>query len=242
MILLFAPVLPHDPHKNLIHCRLPNRVVLHPQRLLVPVQQPEHLRHADMALAHVSTSGHGVHRHRKPDLPAVRLLVDLGAVEIPSDPALQPLHLAETGVRRGRRHHVDVVDVAPAPPQPVDRAQRQHAPGHDPRAGGQGVGLLHAVCRQDGAAIRGDGREGLPHDALGRRVEAAGGLVEEQDGRVPDQGDGEGELAFGAAGEFLREAVAVGREAEDADDLLDVVGRVRDAADAGVEAQVLGHG
>lgn len=35
---------------------------------------------------------------------------------------------------------------------------------------------------------------------------------------------------FGAAGEFVREAVAVGVEAEGADDLFDVVGRVGDAS------------
>lgn len=36
--------------------------------------------------------------------------------------------------------------------------------------------------------------------------------------------------------------MTVGFEAEDADDLLDVMGRVGDTADAGVEAQMLGHG
>lgn len=40
----------------------------------------------------------------------------------------------------------------------------------------------------------------------------------------------------------MRQAVAVGVEAEGADDFFDVVGWVGDAADAGVEIEVLGHG
>lgn len=69
---------------------------------------------------------------------------------------------------------------------------------------GERVGFFHAVRCEHDAAVWGEGGEGAPHCAFGGGVEAAGGFVEEEDGRVADQGDGEGEFALGAAGELRR--------------------------------------
>lgn len=95
-----------------------------------------------------------------------------------------------------------MIDIAPAVAQILHRAERQHAPGHDAGAVSERVGFFHAVRCEDGAAAGGERREGAPHEAFGGGVETAGGFVEEEDGGVADEGDGEGEFAFGAAGEL----------------------------------------
>jgi len=56
-------------------------------------------------------------------------------------------------------------------------------------------------CEHD-AAVRGEGGEGAPHSAFGGGVETAGGFVEEEDGGIADEGDGEGEFALGATGKL----------------------------------------
>lgn len=86
--------------------------------------------------------------------------------------------------------------------QRLHGAEGQHARGHDAGAVRERVGFFHAVRCEHDAAVRGEGGEGAPHGAFGGGVEAAGGFVEEEDGRVADQGDGEGEFALGAAGKL----------------------------------------
>lgn len=53
---------------------------------------------------------------------------------------------------------------------------------------------------EDDASAGDDGSEGFPHDAFGRDVHPRGRFVEEEDGRVAHESDGEGEFAFVSAG------------------------------------------
>lgn len=91
---------------------------------------------------------------------------------------------------------------SPSFAQLLHGAERQHAPGHDACAVGERVGFFHAVRCEHDAAVRGEGGEGAPHSAFGGGVETAGGFVEEEDGGIADEGDGEGEFALGAAGKL----------------------------------------
>ncbi len=96
-------------------------------------------------------------------------------------------------------------------------------------------------CKHKTAAWH-DGSKSAPHDALGADVHAGGGFVEEEHGGVAHEGDGEGEFALVAAGELGGHAVLEELEADGADDLMDVVFDARDAADAGIEAEVFEYG
>ncbi len=87
-----------------------------------------------------------------------------------------------------------------------------------------------------------DGGEGPPHDAFGADVHAGAGLVEEEHGGVTHKRDGEGEFAFVAARELGRHAVGERLETDGAKAFGDVLRHVVDAADAGVEGQVLVDG
>ena len=134
-----------------------------------------------------------------------------------------------------------MIDVAPPLTEMVNRANSQHTAGKDARPVRQRVSFLHAVRCKHNTAVFGHGREVLPQHAFGCGVEAAGRLVEKEDRGITDDGDGEGELAFIAAGELLREPVSVGRQSEGTDEGFDVVGGVADAAYASVEGELLGY-
>ena len=132
--------------------------------------------------------------------------------------------------------------IPPLPPQLLARADGEDAARHDGGAMGQRVRFLHAVRGEQDAPAGRHGRERLPHDAFARRVQAAARFVEQEDGRVAGHGDGQREFALRPSRQLPRELVPVGFEAAVGDELLDVVGRVGDAADLGVESEVFLHG
>lgn len=183
-------------------------------------------------------------RHREPQLSVERPLLRHRARHVPLHPGLHPFHLLLARVRRTLMHHVHIRGIPMPLPQLARRPQRQHPPRQDPRPVRQRVRLLHRVRRDEQGAARRHGAEHAPHDALGGGVHARGGLVKQQDGRVADERDGKRELALVAAGEGGGLAGGVGRQADGAEDLGDVVGGGGDATDARVEDEVLedGHG
>ncbi len=60
---------------------------------------------------------------------------------------------------------------------------------------------------KDGEAVGGEMREDVPEFAAGDGIDAGGGLVEQEDARLRDEGADEGKLLLHAAGEFAGEAV-----------------------------------
>src|SRR5687768_6901960 len=67
------------------------------------------------------------------------------------------------------------------------------------------VGIDHGrqtVGDDDGGAARGDAAQGLLDRRLGSAVERAGGLVEDQDRRVLEEGTGDGDALLLAAGQL----------------------------------------
>lgn len=264
-------MLPHDGQEHLVQRRLADGVKLDPEILLALLQEGEQAADAavfafalgvcrrmvvlDLVLpvviiaVRVVTVGSSsiwrcccCYRNAKPQLPMVGLLLDDRTGEGHPDPVPDPLHVFVRRVRGLRVHEMDMVHVAVLAAEILGRAEREHPLRHDARAVGERVRLLHRVRRQDERASGHDGREGAPHDALRCGVHARRGLVEEQHGRVAHQRDAEGELALVPAGQLGRHAVRVGRQPNGADDLADVVLHVGDAADAGVEAEVLFDG
>ncbi|SPQ23253.1 e98e75a7-7cbd-4612-a016-2ec9e6549ee9 [Thermothielavioides terrestris] len=142
------------------------------------------------------------------------------------DPGADALDVGVRGAGRAAADEVDVQAAAEAGAEVLDGAHDEHAAGEDAGAAGEGVGLLHAVGGQEqGAAGGGGAGEGAPHDALGGGVEARGGLVEQQHGRVAHEGDGQRELALVAARQRGRLAVAQAAQADGAQDGRDVKAR-----------------
>ena len=96
--------------------------------------------------------------------------------------------------------------------------------------------------REQDRAIPGHGLERLPEDALRARVLARAGFVEEQDLRVPEERDGDGELATRAAREILDADPLEGFDVERLHDLVDVRGHVGEALDGCIEGEGLDDG
>ena len=84
---------------------------------------------------------------------------------------------------------------------------------HDRHPVAKFLGLLHVVGgQQHGAPFRFELLDQLPHVPPGLRVQAGGGLVQEQQDRVVDQCGGNGEPLFLPAGKLLEEGLgAVGQ-------------------------------
>src|SRR3990172_2138798 len=86
---------------------------------------------------------------------------------------------------------------------------------HDRDAVAKGLGLLHVVgCEDHSLALIADVLDEVPQVVPGLRVEPGGGLVEEDDVGVVNQGDSDGEALLLAAGEGLDERTALLIEGE----------------------------
>ena len=117
---------------------------------------------------------------------------------------------------------------------PVPAAERlRRALGDDPSGGdhgdpvGQVLGLVHVVSREeDRLAERAQALDHVPGGAPGRRVEAGRRLVEEDELRVADQGEGHVEPSALPARELLAERVRLLLQPDERDRLLDVARRV----------------
>ena len=72
---------------------------------------------------------------------------------------------------------------------------------HQDLVGGQDGG--EAVGDGEGGAAGGQARQGFLNQPLGVRVEGAGGLVQNQDARVFQDGAGDGDALLFAAGELV---------------------------------------
>ncbi len=104
------------------------------------------------------------------------------------------------------------------------------------------------VRDRDRGAARREGVDGLLHGLLGLRVQGAGRLVEDEDGRVPQDGAGDRQALLLAAGEAVAAlphhgVVAVGQRHEVVVDLRDPGGRDELVIGRGRlgEPQVVGH-
>ena len=138
-----------------------------------------------------------------------------------------------------------------------DRAVQQELAALDDADAGAAVGQLgeDVAGDEDRLAHRAELFEQRFHFEAGAGVEAAGGFVEDQDGRVVDERLGQAEALLHAAGEAVDEVVALVREVEQfehvADDGFaaaagDLVGdgeEVQKLPDlhAVVDAEVVGH-
>ena len=84
-------------------------------------------------------------------------------------------------------------------------------------------GLVEVVRRQeDRLAERAEGTNHLPRRASRRRIETGRRLVEEHEIRIPDERDAEIEPSLLPAGEALHACVALLRESDELDHLVDV--------------------
>jgi len=127
-------------------------------------------------------------------------------------------------------------------------ASEDAATHHDSKLGRQGFGLLHGVRREDDSRLLvplADLLDHLPHEAPGFGVHARRGLIEQDDGRVANQGHGDGQLSLVSAAQGARELVPMVLQVQVTDclldDRLDLVGA--DALDKCIELQSLldGH-
>ena len=98
----------------------------------------------------------------------------------------------------------------------VGRAQTLELPvDHDDEARAQRLALLHAVRgEEDEPPVAPHQQDVVPEEAARARVHAAGRLVQADDGRVADEGDGGGQLALVAAGQVARDALGEDVEAD----------------------------
>ena len=112
---------------------------------------------------------------------------------------------------------------------------------HDADAVAERVRLLHQVCGQEEATGLRGGLDDVPELAARDRVEAGGRFVENDHRGVAHEGDGDAETTLVAAGEVFRILVAVLRERERVETLLDDSRQLLlvDALDHSVEAQTL---
>lgn len=181
-ILFFTPIPPHNPHKHLIHRRLPHGIILQPQTFLTPFQQPKQRPdpsspsssfYSSTPLIPTSSSGS---MHRKPNLPAIRLLLHLHHLtprppKFPPHPLLHRLNLPLARIRRALQHQMHIQRPAPPPlPQLLHAPHRQHPAAHDARPVPKGVGLLHRMRRQQHRAPGLDGAKHGPELTLGARI------------------------------------------------------------------------
>mmetsp|Transcript_20735 Transcript_20735/g.65201 ORF Transcript_20735/g.65201 Transcript_20735/m.65201 type:complete len:609 (-) Transcript_20735:3142-4968(-) len=151
----------------------------------------------------------------------------------------------DLGLSGGRGGDVELVVGAERVLEVLEGAEAAElALDHDGDAVAEGLDLLHEVRGEDdGAGLHG-GAEDVPEVASGDGVEAGGGLVEEDESGVADDGDGGAELALHAAAEARGELVGVGAELELVEGGLDEPGRLpgRDAAELGEEPEMVGAG
>ncbi|GAB4007892.1 hypothetical protein GCM10029992_62820 [Glycomyces albus] len=113
---------------------------------------------------------------------------------------------------------------------------------HDHEAVAELLGLVHVVGgQQDRHALLLELEQALPHQVAGLRVQAGGGLVEEDQVGLVDQGPGDGQAALHAAGEVVDLVVRAARELHE----LEQFGRAGpglaplDAEVPGVDGEVL---
>ncbi len=142
----------------------------------------------------------------------------------------------------GAEDELDVVQVGVLAAEALGGADGEEALAQDGGAGGERVGLLHRVRRQQHGAARGDLGQRLPHAALGHRVHGGARLVEDQHVRVAHQGDRQAQLALVAPRELAGLLPRERREAHALHRQVGVASHVRDALDAAVELEVLPRG
>ena len=128
-----------------------------------------------------------------------------------------------------------------APAQRLRGALRHDVPGGDHRDPvGQVFRLVHVMGgEEDGLAELPQPGHDLPGRAAGGRVETGGRLVQEDEFRVADEGEGEIEAAPVAAGEPGAERARLLGEADQGDGLVDISRR---AVEPGVHGQALPDG
>ena len=137
----------------------------------------------------------------------------------------------ERDPRRGLRPAAELVRRALGDDQPV-------ADDRDPI--GEVLRLVHVVGgEEDGLSELAEARDDLPRLAASRRVEAGGGLVEEEQLGVADERHCDVETALLAAGELAGAIVRLALEPDEGDRLVDVA---RGGVVAGVELERLAHG
>ena len=120
-------------------------------------------------------------------------------------------------------------------------AAHDTALGHDRNAVAQEVSLVEKVRGQQHGAALLEARQEVPRGAARRRVHAAGGLIQDDNLAAANDGNGTAQLALHAAGERARGSVALVRQLQRVNHLvnvaLDFLGR--DALELAEEAEVL---
>ena len=107
------------------------------------------------------------------------------------------------------------------------------------------LGLVQVVGGDDeGDALGGEVVDDRPEAAAGDGIDAARGLVEEDQARVVEQRAGEGQPLLPAAGERPGDEVLLAAEVRHADGPVEALGlrRPAQAVDPGEEVEVLPHG
>ena len=107
------------------------------------------------------------------------------------------------------------------------------------------LGFVHVMGGDEkGDPLAGEEENEVPEGAAGDGVDAGGGFIEEDDFGGVDDGAGEGEALFPAAGELAGAAVEVGGDGGEGDDIGEAAGVAvgGEAVDSGVEFDVFADG
>ena len=172
LVRFHGVTLLHDAEEDALHGGSTHRVALQRQGLLVVFESlDEVLSVADAAP--LAAQG-GVGWHNETDLAAQVLALKAGVGKDAQDPVGNGLHLLRRGHGRRLQDEVHVVLVAMGLAQLLRGANGQQPLRDDGRPGGESVGFLHRVRRDEDAAVRGHGLERLPEHALRRRIHGGG--------------------------------------------------------------------